>query len=81
MIRLVNDDLGMGETSLNAKVITQQFMGREVLIRCASDVGDIMARVPRTRLNAHAEDATRPGELVTLAWSPDGVHAIASAES
>lgn len=78
MVRLVNDDLGSTETSLRAEVVTQQFVGREVLIRCTSSVGNIMVRVPRTRLNAHAEDATRPGETVTLAWSPHCVRAIPS---
>jgi ABC-type Fe3+/spermidine/putrescine transport system ATPase subunit len=78
-LRLVNGDLRADESSIAATVVTQQFVGREVLLRCSSQLGDLLVRVPRTRSDAHAEDASTPGQNIELAWIPRGLHTIPSA--
>lgn len=77
MLRLVRGGrIADGESVVDVTVDVQQFMGREVMLRCTSELGPLVARVPRTRLDAHAETATRPDAQVRLGWNPAGVHVI-----
>lgn len=77
-LRLVRAEVEAAESVVKATVESQQFMGREVLISCSSPVGRLLARVPRSRINAHAEEETRPGCVVQLGWTVDSVHVIES---
>lgn len=80
-LRIVRGAPEPNEAVVRAIVDSQQFMGREVLIECTTELGRLQARVPRSRANAHAEEETRPGCTIQLGWTVEDVHVISTASS
>lgn len=78
----LTDSAATASRALPGRVVSQHFVGSEVVARCETALGQLVVRVPRTRAGTTAAPTVvSDGKSVSLNWDPEQTHLLERADS